>query len=67
MHCVDVFRRSDGSYGFASFRRDPEALTGWFPTGAGGTARFETESGATQAAREELPWLDDVLKQDGRA
>lgn len=62
MACVDIFRRGDGSFGYASFRRDPEALTGWFAHGATGAERFDSEAAATRAARTDLPWLDEVLR-----
>ena len=30
-HCVDVFIRADGNFGFEEYRRDPEDGRGWFP------------------------------------
>jgi len=30
-HCVDIFVRDDGTFGFEEYRRDPEDMRGWFP------------------------------------
>jgi hypothetical protein len=30
-HCVDIFLRDDGTFGFEEYRRDPEDMRGWFP------------------------------------
>jgi len=33
LHCVDIFRRPNGSFGFELYRRDPEDGRGWYPVG----------------------------------
>ena len=58
--CVDIFRRPDGSFGFAQYRRDPEDGRGWQPIGGGGIERFADEAATTEAARAAVPWLDDL-------
>ncbi len=60
MLCVDIFRRPDGSFGFAQYRRDPEDGRGWQPIGGDGTERFSDAVAATEAARAAVPWLDDL-------
>jgi len=59
--CVDLFRRPDGSYGFAEYRRDPEDGYGWRPAGAAPETRFPTKSDALSEARRQVAWLDIVL------
>lgn len=58
--CVDVFRRPDGSYGFDTFRRDPEDGRGWYSIGHHGARVFDSESAALSAARAAVPWLSEA-------
>lgn len=60
--CVDLIRRSDGSFGFAEFRRDPEDGRGWYPTGAPPEDRYPTEREALDGALSWVPWLAMVLR-----
>lgn len=60
--CVDIFRRADGSYGFDTFRRDPEDGRGWYSIGHHSTARFDSEAATLAAARREITWLDDAME-----
>ena len=55
-HCVDVFRRTDGSFGFDLFRRDPEDSRGWYPVGHYGSRSYATVSDARAAATDAVPW-----------
>jgi hypothetical protein len=55
--CVDVFRRPDGSFGFAEFRRDPEDNRGWFPVVQDTGVAFLTAADALVAARRRVVWL----------
>jgi hypothetical protein len=59
--CVDIFVRSDGTFGFEEFRRDPEDMGVWTPVAYYSTREFETESDALSAARDAVPWLPAVL------
>lgn len=56
-HCVDLFVRPDGSFGFELFRREPEYGRGWFAIGYYASLRFTTLEEAEIAARERIPWL----------
>ena len=56
-HCVDLFRRKDGSYGFEIYRRDAEELSSWFAIGGFAEQRFSTESDALFTATRHAPWI----------
>ena len=56
-HCVDLFRRKDGSYGFEIYRRDAEALDSWFAIGGFAKQRFSKELDAISAAELHAPWI----------
>ncbi len=55
--CVDIFQRSDGTFGFEHYRRDPEAGNAWFAIGNYAGAVFPTQAAALNAALERIPWL----------
>lgn len=55
--CVDIFRRSDGSYGFEGYRRDAEDTSGWFRVTQFGDQRYDGEAAAMAAAQRVFPWL----------
>ncbi len=59
--CVDIFQRPDETFGFETYRRDPEDSRGWFPDGAFGGQVFATEGDALVEARAKVPWLNDVM------
>ena len=59
--CVDLFVRSDGSFGFAEYRRDVEDGRGWFPLGHTADLRYPTEADALDAARAAVTWLDAAM------
>ncbi len=65
VRCVDVFVRTDGSWGFDEYRRDPEDPRGWSVCGHQGQRRFNAEAGALDAAVQSIPWLKEVLERDG--
>ncbi len=56
-HCVDIFRRDDGTFGFEEYRRDPEDLKGWFPLHRHSRRVFATEVDALARARAAVPWM----------
>ena len=60
-HCVDVFQREDGSFGFEEYRRDHEDLRGWFSLRRYGTRSFANEAAARHDARAAVAWLGDIL------
>ncbi len=57
LHCVDVFRRPDGGFGFAEYRRDPEDPSGWHPTGRQADVPSASAESALSEARRHVPWL----------
>ena len=56
-HCVDIFVRSDGTFGFEEYRRDHEDQRGWFPLQHYSTLIFETEDDAFAQAKARVVWL----------
>ena len=56
-HCVDVFEREDGTFGFEEYRRDPEDGRGWFALNSFGHLVFATPAAALALARMRVPWL----------
>lgn len=56
--CVDIFVRSDESFGFEEYRRDVEDGRGWFPIGFHGHRRFSSQAEAEAAAMAAVGWLD---------
>ena len=58
-HCVDVFVRPDGTFGFEEFRRDVEDPSGWFAIGGHSDKTFDTEEGALKKAKVLIAWIKD--------
>jgi hypothetical protein len=56
--CVDVFQRTDGTFGFDEFRRDPEDGRGWYSTRHLGHLVYATQDAALSAARSAIDWFD---------
>ena len=56
-HCVDIFVRGDGTFGFEEYRRDHEDLRGWFPLHRYSTKVFATEDDALSQAKETVAWM----------
>ncbi len=63
-HCMDLFRRPDGSHGFEEYRRDPEDVRGWYPAGHFGARRFADADAALRAALAAIHWLEDAMGAD---
>lgn len=59
--CCDLFRRSDGTFGFEEYRRDIEDGRGWFPIGFFGERVFDSEEAALRDARATVAWLNDAI------
>jgi hypothetical protein len=59
-HCVDIFVRDDGTYGFEEYRRDVEDLAGWFPLNRHAGQVFATEALALSQAKARVPWLGEL-------
>jgi hypothetical protein len=60
-HCVDLFSRPDGSYGFEEFRRDPEDRGEWTPVRHYAGDVFATPDAALGAAMRYVAWLRAAL------
>lgn len=58
--CVDIFRRTDGTFGFEEYRRDPEDARGWYAIGYFGAQSFVSFATALAAARSRIAWFADV-------
>jgi len=58
VHCVDLFERPDGSFGFELCRRVAEDGQGWGICVQDGAVRFETKTAARGAAVELYSWID---------
>ncbi len=59
-HCVDVFVRDDGTFGYEEYRRDPEDLKGWFPLRFSSRLVFATEGEALAHARASVAWMAEA-------
>ncbi|MFK7941548.1 MAG: hypothetical protein AB8B85_01335 [Paracoccaceae bacterium] len=59
--CVDLFRRTNGRWGWAEYRRDPEDGRGWQDTGSVGRDGFSDEETALLDACSNVAWLRQVL------
>ena len=59
--CVDIFQRTDGSFGYDEFRRDPEDGRGWFSICHADGLTFDTAQAALDAAIQAVEWLADEV------
>jgi len=57
-HCVDIFVRADGSYGYEEWRREPEDPGRWFRTRFYAAAIFATPELAIADAKARVAWFD---------
>jgi hypothetical protein len=63
--CVDIFERSDGSFGFKEFRRDPEDAGRWTLVADYAQQRCATKEDALRAATAQIVWLGEQIKARG--
>jgi len=56
-HCVDIFAREDGTFGFEEYRRDPEDRGRWFSLHRYSAQVFGREEDAVAQAKASVPWL----------
>jgi hypothetical protein len=56
-HCVDIFVRDDGSFGYEEYRRDAEDMKGWFALHRYSTRIFATERDALAQAKATVEWM----------
>ena len=64
--CVKITKGSDGTFGFAEFRRDPEDAGGWTLVSDTPPAIYATQEQATAAARAGIGWLRECQTLAGR-
>ena len=55
--CVDIFARTDGTFGFEEYRRDAEDQGRWTKTGYYGERAFATREAAESAAHAVVGWM----------
>ena len=60
--CVDLFRRTDGSFGFEEFRRDVEDAGAWTPVAYYSRAAHGSAEAALAAAIAAVVWLGEAVK-----
>jgi len=56
-HCVDIFVRSDGTFSFEEYRRDPEDGRGWFSLHRFSHQVFFTAEDALAHAKSRVEWM----------
>ena len=56
-HCVDIFVRDDGTFGFDEYRRDPEDMSGWFSLHRHSHQVFATAEDALAEAKSRVAWI----------
>ncbi|HUY16900.1 MAG TPA: hypothetical protein VMV11_04980 [Acidimicrobiales bacterium] len=61
MHCVDVFSRPNGTFGFEEFRRDPEDRGAWTPIGYFSNHEYDSVADVLVGARRNVTWLGPLL------
>ena len=58
-HCVDIFARPDGSFGYEEFRRDAEDCSAWQSLARYSQRVFASEALALAAANRSVTWLTE--------
>jgi hypothetical protein len=61
--CVDFFVRTDGTFGYKEFRRDPEDQGVWFITAFDRTGVYARYEDALQSALLQVVWLSEAIKR----
>ena len=56
-HCVDIFVRDDGTFGFEEYRRDHEDLRGWFALQRYSRQVFPRQEDALAQAKATVAWM----------
>jgi hypothetical protein len=64
-HCVDLFRRPDGTFGYEEFRRDPEDRGLWTPVRFASVLSYANLDQARAAAEATVVWLADRPQKSG--
>jgi len=61
-HCVDIFVRDDGTFGFEEYRRDVEDMKGWFPLHGYSSLVFATDREALARAKATVTWMGGISR-----
>ena len=56
-HCVDVFVREDGSFGFEEYRGESDCSVRWQSLGKYATLTYLSGEAALSSAQAQVPWL----------
>ncbi|QJR13569.1 hypothetical protein [Usitatibacter palustris] len=56
-HCIDIFVRDDGTFGYEEYRRDHEDLRGWFSLQRFGGQTFASEAEALGHASKAVDYV----------
>jgi len=56
-HCVDIFVRVDGTFGFEEYRRDVEDASGWFSLHRYSHQVFASADDALAQAKAKVAWM----------
>ena len=57
-HCVDIFVREDGSFGFEEFRGESDGGARWQSLGKYAAITFTSGESALSSAQEQVLWLN---------
>ena len=58
-HCVDIFVRADGSFGFEEFRREVDGIGSWQSLGRYSLLSFASGGQALDEAQLRVAWLEN--------
>lgn len=58
-HCVDIFAREDGTFGFEEYRKDPEDTSGWFSLHRYSKQVFASDQDALVQAKAAVAWASE--------
>lgn len=56
-HCVDVFEREDGRFGFEQYRRESDGASAWQSLGKYSQLTFGSRHEAFDQVKQRVPWL----------
>lgn len=57
-HCVDIFVRADGTFGFEEYRANLDSGVGWQSLARFSHRIFASGDEALREAQRDIPWLD---------
>lgn len=63
-HCVDIFIRDDGTYGFEEWRREPEDPGKWYRARYYAAAVYPSAAAAAADARLKVEWFGALPRRN---